>query len=85
MTNIETQKAMELVETTETTLRVTAHMLASATLLLKVGVEPRDGVEGALNMQLETFEAAISALNSLADVYKEIGDNNPIEEASSWS
>jgi hypothetical protein len=85
MENIEAQKAMDLVETTENTLRVTANMLATASLLFTMGVEPRKGLDEAVRSQLEVFRMAISALNALADVYKEIGDNNPIEEASSWS
>jgi hypothetical protein len=85
MENIEAQKAMDLVETTENTLRVTANMLTTASLLFTIGVEPREGLNEAVHSQLEVFRMAISALNALADVYREIGDNNPITEASSWS
>ena len=85
MENTDTQKAMDLVETTENTLRVTANMIATASLLFTVGVKPKEGLDEAVRAQLETFRMAIQALNALADVYREIGDNNPIEEASSWS
>ena len=69
MENTDTQKAMDLVETTENTLRVTANMIATASLLFTVGVKPKEGLDEAVRAQLETFRMAIQALNALADVY----------------
>ena len=79
------EKAMELVTATRDTLRVTANMLRTASLLFTIGVEPREGLDEAVRSQLEVFENAVKALNALADVYQEIGNDNPITEASSWS
>ena len=81
--------AKALAETTSTTLKVTANMLRSAKLLLKVGVDAKDGAELAVKMQIKSFEEAIKALEGLSNIYDNlvegITDEFQIEEAGSWS
>ena len=84
------QKAMDLAQTTSTTLKVTSNMLRNAEVLFQMGLEAKDETSKiALNMQLKTFREAIKALDSLAELYDNLSDGiadglEPVE-ASSWS
>lgn len=84
------QKAMDLAQTTSTTLKVTSNMLRNAEVLFQMGLEAKDETAKiALNMQLRTFREAIKALDSLAELYDNLSDGiadglGPVE-ASSWS
>ena len=92
MTDVEEgiQKAIDLAQTTSTTLKVTSNMLRNAEVLFQMGLEAKDETsKNALNMQLRTFREAIKALDSLAELYDKLSDGiedglEPVE-ASSWS